>query len=134
MKEIVCKFIFFALATFFFYFAQSFLLVQGVENLNFSKYDEKKIIVEKTLFEQFSQEVYESINTPFSSYSLKDECDESDIFQITLNLATFFDCQGIHSSDLKEECQNKIVKNYTDCSPDAARDINFDYDQYIFNI
>ena len=133
MKEIVCKFIFFALATFFFYFAQSFLLAQGVENLKFSKYDEKKIIVEKTLFEQFSQEVYESINTPFSSYSLKDECDESDIFQITLNLATFFDCQGIHSSDLKEECQNKIVKNYTDCSPDAARDINFDYDQYIFN-
>ena len=133
MKEIVCKIIFFILAVFFFFLAQIFLLVQGIKNLKFSKYDDKKIIVEKLLLEQFSQEVYESINTPFSLYSLQEVCSDSDIFPISLNLGTFFDCQGIKTIDLKEECQDKIVKNYTDCSPDSFRDYNFDYDQYLFN-
>ena len=127
MKEIVCKLIFFIFGASFFLFSQIFLLFQGLKN--FYEFKDKKMIVERTLFEQFSEEVYESINTPFSLFSLVDDCYDSDALQINLNMDTYFDCKNIHSSDLKSECQRNIVKNYTDCSPDSYRDINFDTDQ-----
>ena len=133
MKEFTFKFIFFILGAFFFFLSQIFLLVQGIKNYIFFNSSDREIIVEKTLFEQFSLEVYESINTPFSLYNLQDYCYYTDTLPVNLNMETYFDCSGISNSELKKECQKQVVSNYTDCSTDSYRDINFTTDQNFLN-
>ena len=97
-----------------FFIAHIFLLVQGIVHYKFYKFNDRKIIVEKTLFEQFSYEVYSSINSPLSiDNEIKDQCDNSAI-SFNLNLDTFFDCRGIFNKELNF-CKNKIVNNNTDC-------------------
>ena len=121
------NFIFFIISISFFFLSQIFLLVQGIKNYEFSKFDDDKLIVEKTLFEQFSQEVYESINTPFSSYTIKSNCDVNNQIRPSLYLNTYYDCRNIYSSELKEKCQNNIISNNTDCSPYSSNS-DYDYD------
>ena len=111
----------------FFLLSQIFLLVQGIKNYEFFKFDDDKIIVEKTLFEQFSQEVYESINTPFSSYTIKSTCDVNNQIRPSLYLNTYYDCRNIYSSELKKNCQNSIISNNTDCTPYSSNS-DYDYD------
>ena len=120
------NFIFFAISISFFLLSQIFLLVQGIENYKFFKFDDEKIIVEKTLFEQFSQEVYESINTPFSNYIISSDCDVTKQIRFPLYLDTYYDCRNIYSSELKKECQNNIVSNNTYCTPGTSNS-NYDY-------
>ena len=100
------NFIFFVISISLFLLSQIFLLVQGIENYKFFKFDDEKIIVEKTLFEQFSQEVYESINTPFSTYEITSVCDITKQIRFPLYLNTYYDCRNIYSSELKKNCQN----------------------------
>ena len=125
MNDFIFKFIFLIIGASFFLLAQIFLLVQGAKNYKFFRFKDEKIIVERTLFEQFSEEVYESINTPLLSYTFGTSCSTSNIIYISLNLDTFFDCTDYYTSDLREECQNNIVPNYTDCSPGSSN-INVD--------
>ena len=120
------KFILFLIGVSFFLISQIFLLIQGIKNYKFYKFDDPKIIVERTLYEQFSQEVYESINTPFSTiYSYQNCCDTNNQVRFNLNLNNYFDCRDIYTSDLKESCRNNIIPNYTDCSLDSKADYNF---------
>ena len=74
METNTINFILFIIGVSFFFFSQIFLLVQGIINLEFYKNEDRKVIVERTLFEQFSEEVYESINTPLMSYTFKNTC------------------------------------------------------------
>ena len=111
----------------FFLLSQIFLLVQGIKNYEFFKFDDDKIIVEKTLFEQFSQEVYESINTPFSSYKFQSSCNVNDQIRPSLYLNSYYDCRNIYSSELKKKCQNSIISNNTDCTPYSSNS-DYDYD------
>ena len=120
------NFIFFVISISFFLLSQIFLLVQGIENYKFFKFDDEKIIVEKTLFEQFSQEVYESINTPFSTYEITSVCDISRQIRFPLYLNTYYDCRNIYSSELKKECKNNIISNNTDCTPGISN-TNYNY-------
>ena len=133
MKENTIKFTCFMLGASFFFLSQIFLLVQGIFNYKYYKMNNKKNIVERTLFEQFSEEVYENINTPFSLYSFKDNCPEYNEFQLSLNLDTFYDCRGIYTDDLREECQDSIIKNYTYCSNNYVNELNFDRDRELLN-
>ena len=126
MDNKIKNFIFIILAVSLFFISQIFLLVQGIKNYKFFKFDDEKIIVEKTLFEQFSQEVYESINTPFSRYSFTTNCNINNQIRFPLYLNTFYDCRNIHSSELKKECQDGIIANYTDCTPGSST-YNYDY-------
>ena len=85
------------------------MLIQGIINLEFYKNEDRKVIVERTLFEQFSEEVYKSINTPFTSYSFDKSCNFDNQLKMSLNLDTFYDCKDIYSSDLKEECRKRLT-------------------------
>ena len=124
--EIKTALILFIISISFFFLSQIFLLIQGIKNYEFFKFDDDEIIVEKTLFEQFSQEVYESINTPFSSYKIQPDCDANNIIRHSLYLNTYYDCRNIYSSELKKECQNNIISNNTDCIPYSSNS-NYDY-------
>lgn len=127
METNTINFILFIIGVSFFFFSQIFLLIQGIINLKFYKNEDRKVIVERTLFEQFSEEVYKSINTPFTNYSFDNSCNFDNQLKMSLNLDTFYDCKDIYSSDLKEECRNNIVANYTKCSPGSNNE------GYIFN-
>ena len=134
MNDIIWNFIFLILGASFFCLSQIFLLVQGAKNYKFFRFNDDEIIIERTLFEQFSEEVYESINTPLMSYTFKNSCSISDQIYISLNLDTYFDCTDLYTSDLREECQNNIVPNYTDCTPGTSNNnFNFNYNRDFLN-
>ena len=117
---------FFYISISFFLLSLFLLLVQGIINNIFSSSNARKYIVEKSLYEQFSYEVYSSINKKLATtISLKSECSpEEEKFEFNLNLDTFFDCRGIYTDDLNSDCQNEIVNNYTNCEPDSEISIN----------
>ena len=112
-----------------------FLFVQGIKNNKFFSND-RQMIVERLLYEQFAQEVYASINSKIL-FDLKQDCEnDENIKKISLNLDTYFDCRGIYNSDLHKDCQNQIINNYTKCPSDRKYTINMnnlenelDYDE-----
>lgn len=111
-----------------------FLFVQGIINYKFYRFNDRKVILERYLFDQFSKEVYSSINS-YISLELKDKCNKVDK-GFYLNLDTYFDCKGIYNSDLNKDCQNKIIKNSTLCPADQIKNLNLnnignllDYDE-----
>ena len=102
------------------------LLVLGSINYNFYNNNNLDIITERTLYEQFSYEVYSSIGTPLPAYyKIRTECDDSEEpIQFNLNLDTFFDCRNVHLKDLEPQCRDSIVNNYTSCSSEFTIDFN----------
>ena len=128
------KFLYISLSLFF--LSLWFLFGQGIYNNKFYKFKDRKIIVERTLYEQFSYEVYSSIETKLPFIYLAPECGNDDKFDSYLNLETYFDCKGIFSKDLNSNCQDTIVRNDTFCRKNGLIDLNLnnlnnilDYDE-----
>ena len=73
--------IFSIISIIFFILANLLLIIQGIINKLFEEFKDKKIIVEKTLYEQFSYEVYSSINTAIPVYYKTDsDCGSNEPF------------------------------------------------------
>ena len=124
----IFSFLFFSIASFI--ISLILLLVQGIVNYHFFRFNNRKIIAERTLFEQFSYEVYSSISKPLPNYiTSADSCEEpKKAVEINLNVNSYFDCRGLYSENLKPSCRNKIVNNYTNCDQDDPNDY------FIFNL
>ena len=127
--------IIFYLSISFFIVSNVLLLTQGIINFKFFKFNDRKIITERTLFEQFSYEVYSSINSPLLLEEIRNKdldnnkCPSScEAMEINLNLNTYFDCRGVFIKDLYSSCQDSIIKNYTSCNENP--DINNNYNSY----
>ena len=102
-----------------------FLFVQGIINNKFYRFNDRKIIVERTLFEQFSYEVYSSINTPLSlDIEIEEKCINTQPVYFYLNLDTFYDCRDIYIKDLNK-CRNSIIRNNTNCFSQEESTINY---------
>ena len=113
-----------------FIIAHIFLLIQGIINYKFYRFNDRKIIVERTLFEQFSYEVYSSIKSPLSiNNEIKVNCDNS-LIPFNLNLDTFFDCRGLFNKELNF-CKNKIVNNNTNCDSQGYINYQNDLDSFL---
>jgi hypothetical protein len=115
--------IFLIISIVFFIIAHIFLIIQGAINFKFEKSKDRKIIVERTLYEQFSYEVYSSINKLlFLDYSIKENCSDYQNKKVsfTLNLDTYFDCRYVHNTDLISYCRENIVSNYTNCNSENS--------------
>ena len=119
----IFSFLFFSI--FSFVISLILILVQGIVNYHFFSFKNKKIIAERTLFEQFSYEVYSSISKPLPNYSTSnDPCEEpKKAVEINLNAKSYFDCRDLFSENLKPSCKNKIVNNYTNCDQDDSNQI-----------
>ena len=113
------------IASILFFLSQIFLLVQGVINFKFSQFKDTEIIVERILFEQFSEEVYSSINTPLKSqYIIRDHClNNEEPIQASLKLDTYFDCKDIYSYEIKN-CRKSVIHNYTNCENNGKIEFN----------
>ena len=124
----ILSFLFFSIISFI--FSLILLLVQGIFNYIFFSFNNKKIIAERTLFEQFSYEVYSSISKPLPNYiTSENACTEpTKTVAINLNINSYFDCRGLYSGNLKPSCRNRIVNNYTNCDQDDPASF------YTFNI
>ena len=129
--------IIFYLSVIFFIISLFFLLIQGIYNCVFLNSSSRKIITERLLFEQFSYEVYSSINISLSIYSpsvLSSTNQCSDEMTFNLNLDSFYDCRGIFSPDLDSQCRDTIIRNTTFCSnSDPANDPRIRYCIYFSN-
>ena len=105
-----------------------FLLIQGIYNCAFLYSSSRRNIIERLLFEQFSYEVYSSINTTLSyqyntsTTSLSDPNNFEEM-RFNLNLDSFYDCRGIFSPDLYSQCRDKIIRNTTSCFDSYSSDI-----------
>ena len=104
-----------------------FLLTQGIINNIYLKSKDKEIIAERTVLEQFSYEVYSSINTAIPiGLNVKNKCNyNEEPIKIHLHSDTFYDCRGIYNSDLNWNCRNQIVDNYTTCASNGRTHLDF---------
>ena len=121
--------IFSIISIIFFILANLLLIIQGIINKLFEEFKDKKIIVEKTLYEQFSYEVYSSINTPlFLDYTITEDCPNNQKVSFALNLDTYFDCKDVHNTDLISSCRDNVINNYTNCNSENDNINNLNYD------
>ena len=117
--------LFLFLSILFFILSFIFLLVQGIINYKFYRFNDRKIITERTLFEQFSYEVYSNINTPLLyDIDIEDKCSNSQPVSFYLHLDTFYDCRGIFNKDLGL-CRDNVNRNNTNCF--SQEDSTIDY-------
>ena len=54
------------------------LIIQGFKNKEYNEFKSPKIVKERFLYEQFSYEIYNSINSPLLlDLKIQDECEEN---------------------------------------------------------
>ena len=54
------------------------LIIQGFKNMEYNNFNSLKIIKERLLYEQFSYEIYQSINSPLIlDLKIQDKCEEN---------------------------------------------------------
>ena len=98
--------------------ACGFIMAQSYLNFLYSKYDTKKIIIERLVYEQFSHEIYSNINSKIiEDIQFADECENGyEIYQFPIKIESFYDCTNINEQDInKNICQNKITPTSLCC-------------------
>ena len=104
-----------------------FEVLQSRNNYNFKEYRSKEDIVERAFYEQFSYDIYKSINS-YLFTKINDPRiikDDNIDMKIDIKLDSYYDCQGVNDDELNEEiCQNKIVNNYTCCKAECCSRTN----------
>lgn len=102
-------------------------VIQSFINIYFIKFKTKKIIAERLLYEQFSEEVYSNIKShSFSKIdTIEDYNNSANYLNLEVKLNSFYDCQDEKNGLLNEKiCQDKIVKNYTCCKSECCGNSN----------
>ena len=105
------------------------ITVQGSINYMFKNYKTRNLIAERLLYEQFSYEVYESINSYPYSLSGEGSCYESEIRNMILEVKSkfYYDCRDVYDPELNEnKCQNQIVEGSTCCKSECCSKTNGD--------
>ena len=98
--------------TYILYTVQSFL------NQNFTNNKTKKIQIERALYENFSQEIYNNIQRKPIKKIKNDPVGE---YFIETYLNSYYDCRGINNGLLNEEnCQNKKVPSSLCCKKECC--------------
>ena len=120
-----------------------FEILQSFFNYNFKEYRTKEDIVERILYEQFSYDIYENINSYLFTKTndwnvVNNNLDNlNNDMKIDIKLDSYYDCQNIYDDELNEKiCQNKIVNNYTCCRAECCSRTNDNIifcKNYLFN-
>ena len=98
------------------------IVVQSFNNHNFNKSNSKEIKAEKYLYRHFSEEIYSNIRRYPLQKIIPSEKNDSNYNYINLEvkLDSYFDCRGVKKGLLNEECQDKVINNFTCCRSDCC--------------
>ena len=113
----------------FLFISYLFEILQSFDNYKFKEYKTKEDIVERILYEQFSYDIYENVNTylftKINDPNIVNNKDLDNDMKIDIKLDSYYDCQGIYDDELNEKiCQNKIINCYTCCRAECCSRTN----------
>ena len=102
------------------------IFFQTIKNMYYNYSDNKTILAEKLVYQQFSHNVYSNINNKIyyqlETIPYSEDCPEGkEILQIPIKLDSYYDCENIKNNELNEDiCQNKISKSSICCQNDCC--------------
>ena len=100
------------------------IFIQTIINMKYNYSNNKTILAEKLVYQEFSHDVYSNINNKIlydlEVVSYDNECpDDKEVLKFPIKLESFFDCENINDDILDEDiCQNKISSNLIYCEKD----------------
>ena len=105
------------------------IFIQTIDNLIYNYSNDKTILAEKLVYQQFSHDVYSNINNKilyqFETVPYGHDCPEGkEVLKIPIKIDTFYDCEDIkyNVEDLDEEvCKNSISKGATCCQKECCK-------------
>ena len=102
--------------------AYGFVMAQSIINIRYSSNNSKEIIVERTVYEQFSHEVYSNINSKIiTEISFENDCVNKEPYSFPIKIESFYDCRDVYNNNIdKELCQNKITSSSLCCNEECC--------------
>ena len=93
------------------------IFIQTIQNLKYNYSNDKTILAEKLVYQQFSHDVYSNINNKilyqFEVVPYGQDCPEGkEVLKIPIKIDTFYDCENINNTvdDLDEEVCKDLSK------------------------
>lgn len=104
--------------------ASAFIMTQSIINFIFSENNNKHIIAERLVYEQFSHEVYSNIESKIITDIVNDDgttLQDYDVISIPIKLESFYDCEDVYKDEIDEDiCQNKITSSSLCCRKECC--------------
>lgn len=103
---------------FIFLLAYIFIITQSIINIKYSQNENKLIIAERLVYEEFAHQVYSNINSKFiENIVINSNCpDDYNIMNIPIKLETFYDCEDANNDNIDSDfCLDKITKASVCC-------------------
>ena len=103
------------------------IFIQSIINIKYNS-NNKTILAEKLVYEQFSFDVFSNINNKilyqFETVSIDEDCPEDkEIIKIPIKIDSFYDCEGVFNDEIdKEVCQDKISTSSTCCKQECCKE------------
>ena len=104
------------------------IFVQTIKNLIYNYSNDKTVLAEKLVYQQFSHDVYSNIKSKiiqkFELVPFDSDCPEGkEVLKIPIKLDSYYDCENIKDNDLNENlCQNKISQSSICCSDECCEE------------
>ena len=123
------RIIFNGLSYLFLFLACIFILIQTIQNLIYHFSNDKTILAEKLVYQQFSHDVYSNINnkilSQFKVVPYGQDCPQGkEVLKIPIKIDTFYDCENIKYTveNLDEEvCKDSISSSAICCQKECCK-------------
>ena len=106
-----------------------FIIIQAINNYKYNNYNNKIILAEKLVYQQFSHDVYSNIKNKilyqFEIVPYDKDCPyDKEVLKIPIKIDSFYDCENSENDELDEldedMCQNKISSSFICCQKDCC--------------
>ena len=107
-------------------FACVLIFIQTIINIKYNYSNNKNIIAEKLVYQQFSHDIYSNINNKilyqFEMIPYYNDCPEGkEVLNFPIKIDSYYDCENIFTNELnKDICQNKISRSSICCKNDCC--------------
>lgn len=103
------------------------IFTQSIKNLIYNYSNDKTILAEKLVYQQFSHDVYSNIKNKiiygFEAVSYDSDCPEGkEVLKVPIKLDSYYDCENIKGYNLANICENKISKSSICCSNECCEE------------
>ena len=105
------------------------IISQTIINMIYNYSNDKKILAEKLVYQEFSHDVYSNINNKilydFEAIFFDNDCPSGkEVLQFPIKIDSYYDCENINNNELEDLdediCQNRISSNYICCQKDCC--------------